>query len=66
MYCSLSQIIETEFPADIVTHLRDHSRKPDEARDKIVQLVGNLPRIELFARRKYLGWDNFGDQIEEN
>ena len=34
-----------------------HSEKPQEARDKIIQLVGDLPRIELFARQKTEGWD---------
>ena len=29
-----------------------HSKKPDEVKDLIVELYGNLPRIELFAREK--------------
>jgi len=62
---SISQIIDKEFPSDIITHIRDHSRKPDEVRDKIVQLVGDLPRIELFARGQYLGWDVWGNQTFE-
>lgn len=37
-----------------------HSKKPDEARDRIVQLFGDLPRVELFAREKTLGWDSTG------
>jgi len=28
-----------------------HSKKPDEARNRIVQLMGDLPRVELFARQ---------------
>lgn len=42
---------------------REHSRKPDEVRERIVRLVGDLPRIELFARQKVLGWDVWGDQV---
>jgi hypothetical protein len=38
-------------PKLINSELREHSRKPDEARDRIVSLFGNLPRIELFARK---------------
>ena len=38
-----------------------HSRKPDEARKKIIQLMGDLPKIELFARTKIHGWDTFGN-----
>lgn len=43
--------------------LRRHSEKPPEARDKIVQLVGNLPRIELFARQSVAGWDCWGNEV---
>ncbi len=43
-----------------------HSAKPPEVRDKIVQLFGNLPRIELFAREKVEGWDAIGDEITGN
>lgn len=32
--------------------IREHSRKPDIVRDKIVELMWDLPRIELFARSK--------------
>lgn len=43
--------------------VREHSRKPDEARDKIVELFGDLPRIELFARERVSGWDAWGDEV---
>ncbi len=43
-----------------------HSRKPDEVRDKIVQLMGDLPRIELFARQKVSGWDCWGNEVESD
>lgn len=42
--------------------LRRHSQKPDEVRDKIVELIGDLPRIELFARSAADGWDCWGDE----
>ena len=35
----------------IVSKIREHSRKPDEVREKIIELCGDLPRIELFARQ---------------
>jgi N6-adenosine-specific RNA methylase IME4 len=44
--------------------VREHSRKPDEARSRIVQLVGDLPRIELFATEKTDGWVAVGRQID--
>ncbi len=46
-----------------ISPLREHSRKPDEIRDKIVKLCGDLPRIELFARQKIEGWDVWGNEV---
>lgn len=40
-----------------------HSAKPAEARDRIVALLGDLPRIELFARQSAEGWDNWGNEL---
>lgn len=48
----------------IVSHIREHSKKPDEARQRIVKLMGDLPRIELFARQKADGWDTWGNEID--
>jgi len=44
--------------------IQEHSRKPDEIRDRIVSLLGDLPRIELFARQQVVGWDCWGDEVE--
>ena len=43
-----------------------HSAKPAIVRDKIIKLVGDLPRIELFARQKTEGWDTWGNEVIEN
>ena len=43
--------------------IQKHSQKPDIVRDKITKLVGELPRIELFARQKVEGWDVWGNEI---
>lgn len=40
-----------------------HSKKPDVVRDRIVELCGDISRIELFARKKYSGWDCWGNEI---
>jgi len=40
-----------------------HSKKPDIVRDKIVDLVGELPRVELFARNETDGWDVWGNEV---
>lgn len=55
----------------ILAPQQEHSQKPDEVRDRIVQLMGDLPRIELFARpRENLfgkntnGWDCWGNEVK--
>ncbi len=50
----------------IVTPVEAHSKKPDDARDKIVALMGDLPRVELFARQKTPGWDVWGNEVQSN
>mgnify|MGYP005758026653 FL=1 len=40
-----------------------HSAKPPEVRNRIVQLIGDISRIELFAREEPEGWDCFGNEI---
>jgi len=47
------------------SRIREHSRKPDEARERIVDLMGDLPRIELFAREPTDGWDVWGNETEK-
>jgi len=41
-----------------------HSKKPDEVRDRIVELLGDVPRIELFCRDQKEGWDVWGNEVE--
>lgn len=48
----------------IKSPIQEHSKKPDVARDKIIQLFGDLPRIELFARTITPGWDCLGNEID--
>lgn len=43
---------------------QNHSKKPDEIRERIVDLFGDIPRVELFARQKTDGWDVFGNEVE--
>lgn len=50
----------------IVSPVEGHSKKPDMARDKIVELMGDLPRIELFARQRTAGWDAWGNEVENS
>ena len=48
----------------IMSHIEEHSKKPEEARNRIVQLMGDVPRIELFARQSPEGWDVWGNEVE--
>ena len=43
--------------------IAEHSKKPDEIRDRIVKLCGDLPKIELFARQYAEGWDCWGNEV---
>jgi N6-adenosine-specific RNA methylase IME4 len=43
-----------------------HSCKPDLFRKLIVDLYGDVPRLELFARENKEGWDAFGNEVEES
>ena len=50
----------------IISPRQEHSKKPDQIRDKIVELCGDVPRIELFARQKTEGWDVWGNEVESD
>ncbi len=41
---------------------KKHSKKPDEFRNDIVKMCGDVPRLEMFARQATEGWDVFGNE----
>ena len=47
----------------IISPREEHSKKPDEVRDKIIELCGDMPRIELFARQSVDSWDCWGNEV---
>ena len=47
----------------ILSHIEEHSKKPEEARRRIVELMGDLPRVELFARQTPPGWAVWGNEV---
>lgn len=47
----------------VIAPVGRHSAKPKEVRERIVKLLGDLPRIELFAREVAPGWHAWGDEI---
>ena len=47
----------------ILSHVERHSQKPEKARRRIEALMGDVPRIELFARASPPGWDVWGNEV---
>lgn len=51
-------------PNFLMTQISKHSEKPHEVRKRILDVWGDkVPRIELFARRQYSGWDVWGNEV---
>lgn len=56
MNASISQVLDDR--------IMEHSQKPIRVRKLITELVGGLPRIELFSRcAEHDGWFNWGNKI---
>ena len=52
-------------PQIILAPRGEHSAKPPETRDRIVKSMGELSRIEMFARGTLpSNWDGWGDQYD--
>ena len=49
----------------VMSKIQKHSQKPDIVKDRIVELCGDVPRIELFARQATKGWDVWGNEVED-
>lgn len=50
----------------IVSPVKSHSEKPVEARERIEELMGDVPKIELFARDRPYGWDVWGNEVSHD
>ena len=63
----VSQLIETEddLPLVIEAPKRGHSRKPDEAYEKLEILYGDVRRLDLFARHERPGWTGWGNEMRQ-
>lgn len=55
--------VSKSVPNLLVSPRREHSRKPDEVRERIVTLCGDVPRAELFARQRVPGWSAWGNEV---
>ena len=58
--------IDASIGSVIAEQIDVHSKKPDICRKQIVKLIGDIPRIELFARNKSVGWDAWGNEIKND
>ena len=56
-------VISNKESSCIISEIQEHSKKPDEVRQRIDSLVGQVPKIELFARQQVDGWDCWGNEI---
>ena len=50
----------------VISHVEEHSKKPDEVRRRIEALMGDVPRVELFARQSSTGWDVWGNEVQSD
>ena len=64
-------VVDNTISSVLIYPRGEHSKKPYIVRDKIVELCGDLPRIELFARlpkdvlfedESFKGWDVWGNE----
>ncbi len=51
-------------PSHFVAPRGKHSAKPDESYDLLERLVGDVPRLDLFARQQRDGWLAWGDEVD--
>ena len=57
-------VINHKVQSLIMSKREQHSKKPDDARNRIIDLVGNdTSKIELFARQRVDGWDAWGNEV---
>ena len=62
----VAHVLSHSVSSVVISPISRHSKKPAEVRDKIVELCGDLPRIELFAREKVDGWDCWGNEVDSD
>ena len=75
----MTQYLKSRKVRQLVEAPRDrlkHSEKPQEVRNRIVKMFGDLPRIELFARgnktkdllgyNQFDGWDVWGNEVDSD
>jgi N6-adenosine-specific RNA methylase IME4 len=60
------KVIAHDVPQVLLAARAEHSVKPKHVHRRIVELYGDLPRIELFARDRFEKWDVWGNEVESD
>lgn len=63
---SVRAVFHAEAQIQFEAKVRAHSEKPAQVHDMLVELAGDVPRLEMFARRPVDGWDLFGNQAQDS
>ncbi len=63
---SVRAVFNAESQIQFEAKVMAHSKKPVQVRDLIVELCGDLPRLEMFARESASGWDVFGNEAPDS
>ena len=58
--------ITKDVPQVVMAKRGKHSVKPNKVKQEIVRLMGDIPRIELFAREREGGWDAWGNEVKSD
>lgn len=57
-------VVDRSVRAVIEAKVGKHSEKPHKFRKAIEKMCGDVPRIELFARERFPGWDALGNGVD--
>ena len=59
--------VDNAIPNLLIAPVRDHSQKPNEVKNRIERLYGDVSRIELFARQEQINvnWTVLGNEVGE-
>lgn len=64
---SIRQVVNVyDFNESIEANVERHSIKPPIFRERIVELCGDISRIELFARESNPNWDVWGKEVKSD
>lgn len=58
-------IMARDVPEVIMAPRREHSRKPEEFKRRVLRLVGRKKTLELFAREPFAHWHRWGNEKDK-